>query len=289
MKFSTIRIVAFWLIFSACTFFGKTENEEWVARVGNAVLYRSDVERVFPSFDSPADSLQQTQFYIDNWIRQQLILEKAREYLNAEEKELDAMVEQYRNAVLRNRYEQKLLEQKMDTVTTDKSIAAYYEENKKDFILQQPIFRARMLTVPSDAPRIDELRSWLSHNGNEESQERLEEYAAKFSTRSALSDSVWYSNRDLYAILPGLTALAAWVPKEGSYEAVNDSTFIYAIFVLDQKKTGEYAPLSYVKEQVRSVLLQQRRVAFLESLENNLFDEALERGGFEIKTDRNED
>lgn len=272
---------------ASCQWFDGPDDGSWVAQVGDRKLYEEDLERAFPSFRSEADSIQQTQFFIENWVRQELLLDKAKEYLNAEEKEIDALVEQYRNAILRNRYEQKLIAQKMDTAVTIAQIEAYYREHSADFILQQPVYRARMVTVPVDAPRLENLEEWLSHEGDRADVERLEEYANKYSTRSALSDSMWYSFSDLSAILPAFRGVD-WEPRKGRFESVNDSTFIYAIFVLDRAQTGEVAPLSYVQNRVRSLLLQQRRVVFLENLENNLFREALNRGAFEIKTERDE-
>jgi hypothetical protein len=45
---------------------------------------------------------------------------------------------------------------------------------------------------------------------------------------------------------------------------------------------GTVAPLPYVEQKIRSIILNKRKVQFIRDLENNIYKDALNKGSFTI-------
>ena len=61
--------------------------DEPVARVNDKVLYKKDLKKLFRQRVSSQDSIVVVKNYIDNWIKEQLMLSRAEMNLSEDEKE----------------------------------------------------------------------------------------------------------------------------------------------------------------------------------------------------------
>ncbi|NJK86143.1 MAG: hypothetical protein HC906_09395 [Bacteroidales bacterium] len=50
----------------------------------------------------------------------------------------------------------------------------------------------------------------------------------------------------------------------------------------DFKLSGEVAPLEYVEQNIRNIILNKRKVQLINTLESNIYNDALNRGYFTI-------
>ena len=71
--------------------------------------------------------------------------EVAEKELSKSEKNVDKELEDYRRSLLKYRYEQKYVNQRLDTAVTDAQIEKYYEAHIETFKLSLPIAKARFL------------------------------------------------------------------------------------------------------------------------------------------------
>ena len=88
--------------------------------------------------------------YINNWARQKILYEKA--LINLPENkinELTNMVDSYKNNLFINAYQEFVLKSTIDTHSKS-MIGKYYESNKRNFLLKEPIYRIRYLSFPLD-------------------------------------------------------------------------------------------------------------------------------------------
>ena len=90
-----------------------------MARVFDKYLYKADVAGVIPNGSSKQDSITLAKNYIQNWIKQQVILHKAETNLDEEKKDVEKKLEEYRNSLITYIYEKELIRQKLDTVVSD--------------------------------------------------------------------------------------------------------------------------------------------------------------------------
>src|SRR5258708_37282422 len=92
---------------SSCKLFKKKEsaNKDIVARVYDKYLYSDDLEEVVKSSKSKQDSALAVKAFIDNWIHQQVVMHEAETNLDAEKKDVEKQLEEYRKSLILYAYE----------------------------------------------------------------------------------------------------------------------------------------------------------------------------------------
>ena len=61
-----------------------------------------------------------------------------------------------------------------------------------------------------------------------------------------------------------------------------DSAFTYYVKIREYLPSNSVSPPEYVEAQIRSIILNQRKVRFIKELENNIYLDALNKGNFTI-------
>jgi hypothetical protein len=112
-----------------------------VATVYDKVLYQSDLQVVLYEGISRSDSIVRTKVFIDNWIRQQLLLQQANTSLTKSELNFSKQIENYRNSLIVYKYESQYVDKNLDTVVSDKEIANYIEKNSPEYELDDEAIR----------------------------------------------------------------------------------------------------------------------------------------------------
>ena len=138
-----VGFVLFGLIVS-CDYFNKIEVEDnAVARVGTIFLNQSDVADIIPKDASKDDSLLIANNFIQNWIKEQLVLEKAELNLKDEQRDFEKQIQDYRKTLLIYSYENQLINEILDSNVSNDEIAAYYQDNHQVFVLKNDIVKVR--------------------------------------------------------------------------------------------------------------------------------------------------
>lgn len=80
--------------------------------------------------------------------------------LGDEKEEVDKLVEEYRRSLVRYRYQERLVEEKLKTDIRESDKLNYYEENQKKFILDKGLIKGLFLKIPVDAPGLTDVKKW---------------------------------------------------------------------------------------------------------------------------------
>ena len=98
-------------------------------------LNASDIEKIVPATVKGKDSVELVKNYIDNWVRQNLVLHKAEQNLNAEalNASIEKQLEDYKTSLITFAYEKELIRQKLDTGVSEIEIEDYYNKNPQNF------------------------------------------------------------------------------------------------------------------------------------------------------------
>ena len=139
-----------------------------VARVGSHDLYLSELESFIPNGVSPEDSAHLAEQYIRTWATGQLYVDMATQQLSKPEKDVSKELEDYKNSLLRYRYEQRYVNERLDTTVSRSEIEKYYEDHEDLFILDVPILKARFLDIMEDSPNYETIRRRMSSNEYED-------------------------------------------------------------------------------------------------------------------------
>ncbi len=265
----------------SCTKLETRTREKSLAHVFENNLYPSDIRDIFPNNVSPEDSIMIQQNYVDKWVKKQLILQKAELNLTEEQKDVRLQIEEYRSSLLIYKYEQNLILQKLDTLISDEEIETYYLENPSNFNLDRHIVKALFLKLPIDAPEIWRVRQ-MSRSEKEEDFREMESYCYQHGAKYDYFDDNWTPFSTITRALPNEIRTPESFLRWNRYIEQQDSAFRYMVNLKEYSLAGTVAPLPYVEQKIRSIILNKRKVQFVRDLENNIYKDALNKGSFTI-------
>ena len=186
-------------VLSSCTVISSVvHDDEVVARVGKDKLYRSELQRFIPPSASPQDSAALAARYIDSWATDRLYVKVAEEQLSKSEIDVSAELEAYRLSLVKYRYEQRYISDRLDTLVTDAQISEYYMSHQDDFVLQRPVLKVRFVDVMKDSPNKDHVLKMISSDEFDEFH-RTDSITVSSALRYFDNSDVWMDARDLAA------------------------------------------------------------------------------------------
>ena len=111
------------IIISSCNYFNQDKDKDFpIARAFDKSLYFSEIQGIVPPNSSESDSIQIVNNYINNWIRQTVLLTQAEKNMTPDQLNIDKEIQDYKNSLIIFSYEQELIRQKLDTIITEKMI-----------------------------------------------------------------------------------------------------------------------------------------------------------------------
>ncbi|MFC2152360.1 peptidyl-prolyl cis-trans isomerase [Bacteroidota bacterium] len=276
-----ILILLFIIIGSSCNQDNNEINDKPLAKVHDKFLYESDIKNLFNSYTSVEDSIIIARNYINDWVKKQLLLEKAELNLNTESKNIEKQIEDYRSSLLIFRYQQELIKQKLDTLITELEIEDYYNQYSGNFILNHNIVKALFLKISKEAPEIDKVRWWYKST-NSENISRLEDYCYQYATKFDNFDENWIPFNNLLIEIPTNIEDQERYLRYNKYIETEDDLFYYFVRINEYSLKSTVQPLEYARLKIKSILLNKRKFTFIEELENSVYNEALNHNEFII-------
>jgi hypothetical protein len=274
--------ILFVLLFLSCSNYDNTGREEPLAKVGDKYLYPSNLPVILSSGLSHEDSASISDTYINKWIRKQLLLERAELNISSEQqKEINNQLEETRASLIIYQYEKQMINQKLDTVVEENEILNYYDENMSNFVLDENIIKALFVKIPKDAPNISRVRNWYRSDRNEDLTE-LESYCYQFAEKYDDFDEDWISFDNMLNELPVAITDQERYLRYNEYIESDDSLYHYFVNIREFRLKTTTAPIEYVSDNIRTIILNNRKIQFLIDLENSIFNDALNRGEFEV-------
>jgi len=256
-----------------------TRGDEVVAKVGGNKLYRSELDKYIPRFAAPEDSADLAMLYINSWAADLLYQSVAQEQLSKEEKDVTAELEDYRRSLLKYRYEQKYVNERLDTLITETQLKEYYEAHPDDLQLERPILKVRFVNIMDDSPFKARLLKKMS--GNEDLQD-LDSLARSVALRYFDKSDTWIDALVLareFGTDAG-TMMSCLKDKYITYKPEGRAD-VFVAYVCDIMTQGP-APLDYCSDNIKDIILSSRKHELLNGLERDLLDNALSRKYFEI-------
>jgi hypothetical protein len=268
------------VIFSACSFF-KKKTERVVARVMDDYLYESDLKGVVPQGVTSKDSLVLTRTYIENWIRQRLILRQAENNLTSEQMDFSRQLEDYKNSLIIFEYENALVRQKLDTLITDEEIENYYDANQNNFLLKDNIVQMQYVKLPLKSAYIKQFKKLL-FSDDPDDKNKLPDLCEKYASDYFLDDQNWLFFGDLLKQIPTKTYNQEEFLKNQRNLEYQDSLFVYLVRFKDFKIKEMISPLSLEKQRISDIILNKRKIELINRMQEDIYQKALKKNDFEI-------
>lgn len=251
---------------------GKTPLVE----VAGEHLYKEDLQAALPLNISKDDSVLFAEHYIKNWVEDVLLFEKAEGNIPDNAK-IAKLVENYRRALIMHTYQEELVSQRLANEISDEEISDYYVKNKELFRTEHPFVKGLFIKVPLHSQDLGSVRNWYKKN-NQDAIEKLE----KYSLRNAVSYDYFYDRwlpvSDIAAKIPlkALDAEEDYLDKNRNIE-VKDTAFCYFLHVEEFLGKDKQRPLDFAKNEIREILINLKRVEFINKVKEELYQRASDR------------
>lgn len=281
---TALKLLALLLIVVGCDVFKKQEKRAIIAKVKEHELYLDQLTSALPSGMSSEDSAIFANSYIKTWATEMLLMDKAELNLPSEEKDVSAQLEEYRRSLIIYKYEKQLVGQRLDTTFSTSQIEDYYNNNQKNFELQDNIARAVFVKLNRNSKDLEKIKK-LCRSNKEEDRLELEEFCVQHAMAFHLNDRQWIPLEKLLNQLPKTGYLNVNYFSSYSFAHVQDSTAHYLVDVKEIKYKNSVSPIEFETQNIRNILLNQRKLELIQRLEKDIFEDAVSKNQFEILND----
>ena len=248
-------------------------------------LLRSEVESVIPRTLSSADSLLMAESYVKKWVKDVLVYDVAEENLGEEMADVERLVEAYRHSLIRYRYQEQLVRERLSAEIRESDVLNYYETNQKKFELKTNLVKGLFLKVPIDAPGLTDLKRWYKSD-DASAVEKIDKYSLQNAAIYDYFYDKWMDFEDVMENIPMQMSNPSAYLKANKTLEVSDSSYCYLLNIRDYIPAGQVAPYDYVQPQIMDMLLAQRKQKFLRDFEEELYNDAIRDGKVRFPSDK---
>ena len=273
----TLLLLSFALLLcSSC----RRKEDPVVAQVYQYKLYTSEVQAGMPSGLSQEDSLALVRDFIDNWVKEKLILHEAERHLSPREKNFDREMTEYRNSLLTQRYLDKIwMNDTANNAITDREISNFAHSLDDRYTVEKEIVRVNYVKLPTNSELLPHVRDILFDENKRVEQKDVLIAMLGDSIEYLLDDDEWLYLDDLQnevsfqidAQKVGGRNSALQIEKEVGENSV-------LLVMLDYRAQRSVNETKEERAAAGMLLLNQRRTQVVNQYIQNLYDRALKEG-----------
>jgi hypothetical protein len=275
-------IIIISLIINSCEYFTiKNDTRNPVARVNETYLYKEDLKNIFTNDMSAQDSILVTNNFINNWIKQQLLLSKAQINLKNSTQKFEELIKNYEEDLYINSYKEAVVKQYLDTEITAANIDDFYEDNKQNFKLNEELVKLKYIKIGKNVLNKTALIKLFKSSKKED----LDSLITKeiYLNSYHLNDSIWIKFNDMLTKIPVLKELKKnQLLKKDNFIQKEDSLSLYLVTIKEVLNRNDISPKSYITPTIKQMILHQRKLLLLRNIEETLIDDARKKQQFEI-------
>jgi hypothetical protein len=256
-------------------------EEHVLARVDDEYLYESDLERIIPEGSSARDSLILVKNFINNWIKQKLLVKQAERNLTREQKDFSKQMEEYRNSLIIYEYERKFIQQELDTVVSEEEIENYFNQFKHNFMARDDIYQVEYIKMDKSSNMIDYFRELLG-SGSPEQMDTLEHLCPAHALSCNLDDNIWFSISDIQRKFPFYAFHQKDFAEVNKILEITDEDEVYLMVFRQYIPKGDTAPLGYISDDIREIIINKRKAELIKTMHEGVMNQAIQKKTFEI-------
>lgn len=267
-----VLLLLFSVIFASCGD-KKSAGDDILAEINGIALYKKDLQAALPARLAYDDSVMFARNYIRNRAEDILLYDVARENIKDSEK-IEELVNNYRESLIIHTYQQELVNQRVTNNISENEITSYYENNKDIFVVKNPLIKGLFIKIPSNAPRIDEVRKWYKQE-TYDAVDNLEKYSLLNAVSYDYFYDKWTPVSDILAKMPLNEEHPERYIKEKKHIELRDTAFCYFLNVTDYLNTGDPEPYDFAWLEAKDMLTNIKRIDFIRNMKKEMFNEAI--------------
>ena len=267
--------VSLGMILTACSDDVNHRGKTPLVEAGGQFLYQEDLRSALPVLVGRKDSAEFVEKFMQNWIEDALLYKKAEGNIPDNAK-IEELVSSYRKALIMHTYQEELVNQEVGQDISDEEIEKYYNEHAAMFRAVQPYIKGLFIKVPITAPHLNNVRVWYQSN-SQVSIDHLEKYTISNAVSYDYFYDDWKPLADFSSKIPlkELVSDYKYLEKKRNVE-VSDTSFYYFLHVENFLPEGDILPLEYAKGEIKDILVNLKRVEYINKMKHDLYDDASE-------------
>ena len=280
MKYFNLLLSCCFLV--CCDFPAVKTEQQPLARVNDALLYKDAIDFSFIESRSPSDSILYVQKIINEWATTQLLIDGAILNLNEEtQANFEQLVEQYKSDLYTSAYVEALVKKNIDTLVSDQDLEEVYDRNKQLFILKDDLLKLRYVNVNSSISNLNEVKKRFQRF-NAEDKIRLDSISIQFNS-FYLQDSIWIKSEQVISkITPLEFGFNKVLLKKPNFIQLKDSLGLYLMQINEVLERGSPAPIAYVSPTLKQIVINNRKLKLIKQLKSDIVNDAIKNKKFEI-------
>ena len=251
-----------------------------VAQVYQYKLYTSEVQAGMPSGISQEDSLALARDFIDNWVKEKLVLHEAERRLNPREKNFDREMTEYHNSLLVQRYLDKIwMNDTANYTVPEREIVEFAHSLDDRYTVEKEIVRVNYVKMPSRSDLLPRVREILFDESKRVEQKDVLVAMLGDSIEYLLDDDEWLYLDDLQnevAFQIDVQKLAGQNNALQIEKEVGDNSAL--LVILDYRSQRSVNETKEERAAAGMLLMNQRRTKFVNQYVQELYDKAVKEG-----------
>jgi hypothetical protein len=253
-----------------------------VAEVDKVILYYDELPNLIQHGVNDSDSAALIQNYINKWAKRRLMLLKAQENLSETTRaEIEQQLDETRTNLVLYQYQKQMMLEKMDTVITETELENYYAANEVSFKLGSNIVKALFIKLPTETPDLYKIKN-LARSNDQKDLQQLESICYQFAEKFDDFNEEWVPMERLSVELQQDIENEENFLKRNTFFETSDSASVYLISIRDYRLRSSLAPFEYVRNDIKRIIWNTRRIEFIQNLENGIYNDALKENSFKI-------
>jgi hypothetical protein len=258
-----------------------TEQGKTIAKVNGTVLTDKAIEHIVPAGMTGPDSIAFLQNYVSKWAYNEEFYQQAVNYLSEEEQDINKELENYKKELISYRFEIKLINDKLDTIVSDDEIETYYNANPENFLLKNNIVKVLYVKTPVSIPNLEKFKK-LCYSTNPKDAEQLKALCIQYANNYYMNDNTWLMFDDLKKEMTQLNDVPEYTVQKGKTFEFTDVASFYFLKILDVKSKNTLSPMNFEKNNIKNMLINQRKQKLINAIKKDFFDKAKSSKELEI-------
>lgn len=259
--------------FVACGEELEVDERKKIARAGEVYLFEEELIKDIPDGLSNEDSLLFVGQYIQNWMQEQILLNKAEEELPEETKDVKDKLEKYRKSLIVYSYEQHYIKQRLDTLVSEEEITAYYKDHLDDFMLKDYIVKAMYIKLSNQTPEIEKVSNWYKLRKPSDEYD-IRNYADKYAVNFYYDTVQWLFFDEVLKQVPLPEMNKESFVRKKKKVTFEEEEFTYFLNILDYRLKDAVSPLSFERKKIKTIILNLRTNEMRKNLREELYEDA---------------
>ena len=277
----SLRKYTILLLFIISCNYNLKNNDGYVARVGDEFLSVEEIQELVPKNLNKQDSIRIVNNVIEEWATSKLLIQNAIINLTEIEKsQIDNKSEKYRENLIISEYRNKISNNNPDTSASKDEIELFFSENSKNFKLFEEIIKGRYVKLNKNTFNINEIKRRF-RRFNQSDKTFFDSISIQL-LNYYLNDSIWINKKLFFNKIPSLEYdQSLRISKNNLFYVQEDSLALYLIKINNYKKADDYAPLEYIYNRIKEVIVSKKRIDYLNKIDKELIGDAITKNLYE--------